>query len=410
MSRVKAHPAWWPAMIVAGLALLMLAIAGCGDDDDDGGGSEEALQEVGEPEGQLNLIAWPGYVADPWKSDFEKQTGCQIKLREAGTSDEMVDQMRTGQWDGVSASGNASLRLVAGGDVDAVNIDLIPNYETVFEDLKEQPYNTVDGVNYGVPHGRGANLLMWNSNAVKPNPTSWGVMLDPAQASKYKGKISVYDDSVYIADAALYLKAHQPDLGIENPYELDDDQFNAAVDLLKQQQPNVGEYWVDAASQIQSFANEDVVVGTTWQYQYFALQAEGAPVAASPASQGFLPEEGATGWSDTWMISSQAQHPNCMYEWMDFIVSPEANAQVAQYFGEAPAQSKSCEEATLTAAAKAAGLPEDPEFCKKYHAEDPGFWENVYYWITPVADCGDDRGEVCKDNNDWVAAWTEIKG
>jgi len=397
-------------MIVAGLALLMLAIAGCGDDDDDGGGSEEALQEVGEPEGQLNLIAWPGYVADPWKSDFEKQTGCQIKLREAGTSDEMVDQMRTGQWDGVSASGNASLRLVAGGDVDAVNIDLIPNYETVFEDLKEQPYNTVDGVNYGVPHGRGANLLMWNSNAVKPNPTSWGVMLDPAQASKYKGKISVYDDSVYIADAALYLKAHQPDLGIENPYELDDDQFNAAVDLLKQQQPNVGEYWVDAASQIQSFANEDVVVGTTWQYQYFALQAEGAPVAASPASQGFLPEEGATGWSDTWMISSQAQHPNCMYEWMDFIVSPEANAQVAQYFGEAPAQSKSCEEATLTAAAKAAGLPEDPEFCKKYHAEDPGFWENVYYWITPVADCGDDRGEVCKDNNDWVAAWTEIKG
>jgi putative spermidine/putrescine transport system substrate-binding protein len=399
-----------PALIVLGFALLMLAFAGCGDDDDGGGGSEEALQEVGQPEGQLNLIAWPGYVADPWKSDFEKETGCQIKLREAGTSDEMVDQMRTGQWDGVSASGNASLRLVAGGDVDPVNLDLISNYESVFEDLKDQPYNTVDGVHYGVPHGRGANLLMWNENAVKPPPTSWGVILDSNRASKYKGKISVYDDSVYIADAALYLKAHQPDLGIENPYELDDEQFNAAVDLLKQQRPNVGEYWVDAASQIQSFANADVVVGTTWQYQYFALQDEGAPVAASPASQGFLPEEGATGWSDTWMISSEAQHPNCMYLWMNHIVSPMANAEVAQYFGEAPAQSKSCEEATLTAAAKAAGLPEDPDFCKKYHADDPDFWENVYYWITPVADCGDDRGEVCKDNNEWVAAWTEIKG
>ena len=283
---------------------------------------EGALQKVGKPEGQLNLIAWPGYVADPWKSDFEKQTGCQIKLREAGTSDEMVDQMRTGQWDGVSASGNASLRLVAGGDVAPVNLDLIPNYATIYDDLKNQPYNTVDGVNYGVPHGRGANLLMWNTDAVKPGPKSWSVILDPSQASKYKGKISVYDDSVYIADAAVYLKTHQPDLGIDNPYELDDKQFNAAVDLLKQQQPNVGEYWVDAAKQIQSFANDDVDVGTTWQYQYFALQADNAPIASSPASQGFLPEEGATGWSDTWMISSQAAHPNCMYKWMNFIVSP----------------------------------------------------------------------------------------
>ena len=190
--------------------------------------------------------------------------------------------MRTGQCDGVSASGNASLRLVAGNDVDPVNLDLIPNYKTVFDDLKNQPYNTVDGVNYGVPHGRGANLLMWNTDAVTPSPKSWGVILDPSQASKYKGKISVYDDSVYIADAAVYLKAHQPDLGIDNPYELDDEQFNAAVDLLKQQQPNVGEYWADAAKQIQSFANDDVVAGTTWQYQYFALRADDAPVDIEP--------------------------------------------------------------------------------------------------------------------------------
>jgi len=395
-------------LIAAGLVAALAGI-GCGGGDD-GGGEEGALQKVGQGEGQLNLIAWPGYVADPWMSDFEKETGCQIKLREAGTSDEMVDQMRTGQWDGVSASGNASLRLVAGGDVAPVNLDLIPNYQTVFEDLKDQPYNTVDDVHYGVPHGRGANLLMWNKGAVKPAPTSWDVMLDPDKASQYKGQISVYDDSVYIADAALYLKTHEPDLGIDNPYELDEEQFNAAVELLKEQQPNVGEYWVDAAKQIQSFANEDVVVGTTWQYQYFALLDENAPVAASPASQSFLPKEGATGWSDTWMISSEAEHPNCMYRWMDFILSPDANAQVAQYFGEAPAQSKSCDTATLTAAAKADGLPPDPKFCDKYHAADPGFWDNVYYWITPVADCGDDRGEVCMDNNDWVSAWTEIKG
>jgi putative spermidine/putrescine transport system substrate-binding protein len=276
----------------------------------------------------------------------------------------------------------------------------------VFSDLKDQPYNTVDGTNYGIPHGRGANLLMWNTDEVKPAPKSWSVILDPNEASKYKGKISAYDDPIYIADAAVYLKAHNPDLGIENPYELDEDQFNAAVDLLKQQRENVGEYWSDALKQVSSYTEGDSTVGTTWQYQYFALKGDGQPVAVSPKSQGFVPEEGATGWSDTWMISSEAQHPNCMYEWMNHIISPETNAKVAAWFGEAPAQSKSCDLFKSLPAAYAAS----PSHCADYHADDPAFWEQVYYWNTPLADCGDDRGEECKDYNDWVSAWTEIKG
>jgi putative spermidine/putrescine transport system substrate-binding protein len=409
VSRLRARSAWLPAAIVGGLAATMLVIAGCGGSSSNND-TGSAQKSVGAGEGSLNLVAWPGYVADPWKSDFEKSTGCQIKLKEAGTSDEMVDLMRTGQWDGVSASGNATAKLVDGGDVAPVNTDLVPNYKTIFDDLKNQPYNTFDGKPYGIPHGRGANLLMWNSNDVKPDPTSWSVMLDPAQAAKYKGKISVYDDPIYIADAAVYLKAHQPDLGITNPYELDDDQFNAAVNLLKQQHPNVGEYWSDAAKQINSFANGDDVVGTTWQYQYFALLADNAPMKAPGPSTGFLPSEGATGWSDTWMIAKNAAHPNCMYKWMNFIVSPSANAEVAQAFGEAPAQSQACDTNTLTAAAKADGYPPDPKFCDEYHAGDPNFWKRIYYWQVPVADCGDDRGNTCKDYNDWSAAWTQIKG
>ena len=181
---------------------------------------------------------------------FEKQTGCQTSVKVVDTSDEVVQLMRTGQYDGVSASGNGSARLVDGGDVDPVNVDLVPNYKTVFADLKDQPYNTFDGTHYGIPHGRGANLLVWNTDDVTPGPKSWDVILDPNKAANYKGQISVYDDPIYIADAAVYLKAHQPDLGIENPYELNQEQFNAAVNLLKEQHPNVGEYWLDALKQI----------------------------------------------------------------------------------------------------------------------------------------------------------------
>jgi putative spermidine/putrescine transport system substrate-binding protein len=390
----SARTAW---LVVAGLVVFMLVLAGCGSSSDDSSSGGEELQKLGKGEGQVNLISWAGYVEPEWSKPFEQQTGCTVDNKVAGTSDEMVQLMKSGEYDGVSASGNASARLVAAGLVDPVNVDLVPNYETVFSDLKDQPYNTFDGQPYGIPHGRGANLLMWNSDDVKPAPTSWDVMLDPEKAAKYSGQISAYDDPIYIADAAVYLKTHEPDLGIENPYELNEEQFNAAVDLLKEQRANVGEYWSEAAKQISSFANGDSTVGTTWQYQYFALGEEGAPVAASPARQGFLPKEGATGWSDTWMISSSSKHPNCMYEWMNWIIEPKVNAEVAEFFGEAPAQSLACDKTA------------DKGFCKKYHAEDEAFWKRVYYWETPLADCGNGE-ENCKDYNDWVQAWTAIKG
>jgi putative spermidine/putrescine transport system substrate-binding protein len=389
-----ARVAW---SIVASLAaFILLFAAGCGSSSSSSNAGNE-LKKVGKGEGQVNLISWAGYVEPQWTKPFQKQTGCKVNDKVAGTSDEMVSLMRTGQYDGVSASGNATARLVDGGDVNPVNVDLVPNYKTIFSDIKDQPYNTFNGVHYGIPHGRGANLLMWNTNDVKPAPTSWDVILDPKKAAKYKGKITAYDDPIYIADAAVYLKTHDPSLGIDNPYELNDKQFSAAVDLLKKQKPFVGEYWSSATKQISAFTNGNDQVGTTWQYQYFALKDAGAPVAASPASQGFVPKEGATGWSDTWMISSKAKHPNCMYKWMDWIVSPKVNAQVAEFFGEAPAQSKAC------------NFTSDKSFCTKYHAGDPSFWKRVYYWETPTADCGNGSSN-CKDYNDWVNAWTDIKG
>jgi len=385
-------------LVVAGLVVFMLALAGCGGGSDStSGDTSEELQKVGKGEGEVSLISWAGYVEPEWSKPFEQKTGCKVNNKEAGTSDEMVELMKTGQYDGVSASGNATARLVAAGLVAPVNVDLVPNYETVFADLKDQPYNTFDGVNYGIPHGRGANLLMWNGNDVSPAPDSWDVTLDPKVATKYKGKISQYDDPMSIAEAAVYLKTHEPDLGIENPYELNQEQFDAAVGLLEEQKPLVGEYWAEAAKQISAYAGGDITVGTTWQYQYFALQEEGVPVKASPASQGFLPKEGATGWSDTWMLAKDAKHPNCMYEWMNWIVEPKINAEVAEWFGEAPAQELACKETA------------NKNFCAEYHAEEPEFWKRVYYWETPLADCGNGE-EDCKDYNDWVKAWTTIKG
>jgi putative spermidine/putrescine transport system substrate-binding protein len=390
------------------LAVAMVVVAGCGSDEpssSSGGGASQGftppnvpmLQSLGAGEGKVNLVAWAGYVEDgstdktvDWVTPFEKQTGCQVNVKVAATSDEMVQLMKSGQYDAVSASGDASLRLIAGGDVAPVNTDLVENYADVFDDLKLKPWNSVNGKAYGIPHGRGANLLMWRTDVVKPAPDSWGVVFDPA--SPYKGKVTAYDSPIYIADAALYLKATKPELGITNPYELDDKQFQASVDLLKQQAGLVGEYWSDYAKAVQAFKSGSTVLGTTWQIIANLAEADKAPVKA------ILPKEGSTGWSDTWMVSSKAANPNCAYRWMNHVISPKVNAQVAEWFGEAPANRKACQETA------------DKQHCTIFHAADEAYFAKVAWWTTPIAECGDGRGRVCKDYSAWTTAWTEIKG
>jgi putative spermidine/putrescine transport system substrate-binding protein len=385
----------------AGALLLATACASSEGSSPSGGLNPPDLtaqEKLGRTEGEVNLIAWAGYVEDgtndpdtDWVSGFEKETGCTVNTKTAASSDEMVSLMKTGQYDAVSASGDASLRLIASGDAAPVNTGLVPNYKDVFDGLKNKEWNSIDGVSYGVPHGRGANLLMYNTEKVSPAPTSWSVVFD--KSSAYKGKITAYDSPIYIADAALYLMKTQPSLGIKNPYALDQKQFDAAVDLLKKQNANVGEYWSDYLKEISAFKSGDSVVGTTWQVIVNAAQAEGADVKA------VLPEEGATGWSDTWMLSSKAKHPNCAYKWFDWIISPEANAQVAEYFGEAPSNAKACE------------LTSDKNHCTTYHAADEAYWKNVHYWTTPVEQCIDGRTDTtCVPYAKWVQAWTGIKG
>ena len=319
------------------------------------GSTLSEIKSKARAEGEVDLVIWAGYADKSWADQFTKETGCKVVTKDGATSDDMIDLISTGQYDGVSASGNATVRLMKRGDVAPVDTKLIPNYADVASGLKNQDYNSLNGQPYGVPHGRGPNLLMWRTDVVNPAPTSWSAIWNPN--TPYKKKISIYDDSIFIADAALYLKATKPDLGIDNPYQLNDKQFTAAVNLLKSLKPNVGEWWADYAKQVQSYANKDVVIGTTWPYMENILKADKKPVNA------IKPKEGTTGWSDTWMIYSKAAHPNCMYLWMNYIISPQANAKVAESFGEAPSNPKACAYTT------------DKNFCTAMHTNDESYWK-----------------------------------
>jgi putative spermidine/putrescine transport system substrate-binding protein len=369
--------------------------------------------ELGSTQGQtINVLAWPGYVENgstykeyDWVTGFEKTSGCKVKPQPFGTSDEAYTLYSTNpeQFDVVSASGDASLRLVRGGFVQPVNLDLFKSYPEIFPALKNKPYNTVDGVAYGVPHGRGSNLLMWRTDQVTPAPTSWSQMFDPA--SGYK--VSIYDAPIYIADAAVVLMKTKPDLKITNPYALDDTQFAAAIDLLKQQKPAVTQRWVDYLKQMDDFRSGTSNVGTTWQVIANLLKLEKPPVKVDLIK----PTEGATGWSDTWMINSKTKNLACAYAFIDHLTSAKTNAEIADYFGEAPGNSKSCQLTPAEFTPSVSGSSTMADHCTVFHANDDPFWQGVWYWQTPEVKCVDGRTDVqCKGFGDWIKAWTEVKG
>jgi putative spermidine/putrescine transport system substrate-binding protein len=386
-------------------AVLALAVAGCGNSSSDSaaGGTRakppsiKALANLGSGEGTVNILAWPGYAENgstdktvDWVTPFEKATGCKANVQVANTSDEMFEKMGTGDFDVVSASGDSSLRMIYAGKVAPVNTKLLTNWADIAPFQKGQQWNSVGGVDYGIPHGWGANLLSWRTDKVTPAPDSWSVVWD--QNSPYKGKIGAYDSPTYLADAALYLMSTKPELGIKNPYALDKKQFDAAVSLATQQKSILSGYWSSYADAQKAFTNGTYVLGTSWQIIVNLAQADKAPVDST------LPKEGSTGWADTWMIDAKSPHPNCAYLWMNHITTPPVQAQVAEWFGEAPANTKAC------------ALTSSKDHCSIFHAEDEAYFKKIWFWATPQSDCLDGRTDTkCIPYSEWTKAWSTLR-
>ena len=407
------------------LAALAIVAAACGDDEtpsgETGGAVEPAktYDTIGETEGSLELIAWAGYVEDgtseggedfDWVTPFEDETGCQVNVTYGDTSDEMVTLMRQGGgtvYDGVSASGDASNRLISGGDVGAIDPSLFPEFANVIGPLNpdggtNNQHYVVDGKVYGTPYMYGPNFLMYNTEEVTPAPTSWDVTFETD--SPYAGSITVYDSPIFIADAAVYLMAHNPDLGITDPYELSQEQFDAAVDLLKAQAPMVVRPWALYTDEIDGFVDGSMLVGTAWPLNLSLAELD-APVDA------VIPSEGVTGWADTWMISANAPHPNCMLKWMDWTMQPDVQAEVAVWYGAAGSNTLSCDATRdLLVDFYGKGADEAVDTVRYGNCGNVEFLDSIHLWKTPLPQCGDDRGDVCIDYSEWTQAWTEIRG
>ncbi len=359
----------------------------------------EPLKAVGEGEGQVDIVAWPGYIERgetdkgyDWVTSFEKATSCKVNVKTAATSDEMVTLMNQGGFDLVTASGDASLRLVAGKKVQPINPDLVPSWKTVDERLQNAPWHTVDGVHYGTPYQWGPNVLAYSTAVFKEAPKSWSVVFEEQNlpdGKTNKGRVQAYDGPIYIADAALYLKAKKPELGIKNPYELNKDQYAAVIALLQSQRALIGRYWHDAMVQVDDFKNEGVVASSSWPFQVNLLQTDKKPIAST------VPAEGATGWADTTMLHADAKHPNCAYKWMEHSLSPKVQGDVAAWFGSVPAVPAACK---------------GNELLTDGGCSTNGFdnFEKIAFWRTPTAKC--EQEGSCVPYSQWAKDYLAILG
>jgi len=368
-------------------------------------------------EGQLDIVAWPGYIergetdkAYDWVTGFEAQTGCKVNVKIAATSDEMVTLMTSGgpppsppgdaswppagnaPYDLVTASGDASLRLIRGGTVQPVGIDRVKSYSTIDPRLQEAAWHFVDGKHWGVPYQWGPNVLMYNTETFKTPPASWSVVFEEQKlpdGKTNKGRVQAYDGPIYIADAALYLAAKNPGLGITDPYELTNAQYEEVLKVLRGQHPLIQRYWHDANQQVQDFTTEGIVASGSWPFQANTLGMNKRPVATT------VPQEGATGWADTTMLAAGAKHPNCAYAWLEWSISAKVQGDVAAWFGSNPVVPSACQGNELLGA----------EGCKTNGIDN---FDKIKFWRTPEAKCASAEG--CVPYSRWVTDYVAVMG
>jgi len=389
-----------PAFAFAFVLVIGLALAGCQKKEEQTTAvpAQSAAQPVSAEglEGQLNIVAWPGYIERgatdkkyDWVTAFENDTGCKVTVKTAGTSDDMVTLLEQGGYDLVTASGDASLRLIRTGLVQPIDLERVPSYVNVDERLKQAPWHFVDGKHFGTPYQWGPNVLMYSTKAFAAPPTSWSVVFEEQRlgdGKSNKGRVQAYDGAIYIADAALYLMAKKPELAIKDPYELNEEQYAAVLELLRQQHPLVHRYWHDTNVAVQDFTDAGVVVSGSWPFQVNTLVANRQPIAS------VIPAEGATGWADTTMLAAKAKHPNCAYKWLEWSLNARVQGDIAAWFGSVPAVPSACKENSLLG----------DHGCATNGFDD---FDKIHFWRTPAAECS---SGTCVPYSRWATDYAAI--
>lgn len=273
----------------------------------------------------LRVLAWEGYADPDWVKDFTKQTGIDVDVVFVGSDDEIWAKIKgsEGKDFDVMAVNTAQLQRYIDADlVKPWDLSKIPNQKDVlprFQDLSKITGVTRDGKAYGIPFCFDSIGLIYDTDKVKPAPTSMSVLWDP----QYAGKVLAYDNGEHnFSFTALTL-------GIENPFQLSADQFATVKAKLLELKPNVLSFYTTADEALQIYQNNDVALiwANYGQQQLKAMQKAGAHVAY------IAPTEGSLSWLDNWALTSGAKDPDAAAKWVNFLLDKKIGAELSERTG-----------------------------------------------------------------------------
>lgn len=305
-------------------------------------------------EGEVNLLTWEGYADPSFVEPFEAATGCTVSATYVGSNDDFAPKLAAGGgvFDLISPSIDTVQLMVDAGFVDPIDTSRIEAWGDIYDKLKNAQGLSEGGETYGVPYAWGSIAFMYRTDMIEETPTSLADLFDP----KYEGRISLWDDK-----SAIYVAArHNGDMDI---YDLTDEQIAAAQETLVAQKPLVRKYWATAGELVDLYASGEVWLSNTWGgYQSGLLAEQDIPVAE------FIPEEGAEGWVDSWMLVKDTPNEDCAYQFINMALAEAGQCGVANVNGYSvanPVAARAC--------------MSDEQF-SALHQDDPDYLDSLLLW------------------------------
>ena len=273
----------------------------------------------------LRVLAWEGYADPDWVKEFTVETGIDVNVVFIGTDDEIWAKIKgsEGKDFDVMAVNTAQLqRYIDAKLVTPWDLSAIPNQKEVlprFRELDKIRGETRDGNVYGIPFAFNSIGLIYNTDKVKPAPTSMSILWDP----KYKGKVLAYDNGEHnFSFTALTM-------GIADPFHLTPEQITAVKAKLAELKKNVLSFYTTADEAQQIYQNNDVALiwANYGQQQLKALEKVGAKVAY------INPSEGALSWLDNWAMTSGVKDKTAAEKWVNFLLQKKISGALTERTG-----------------------------------------------------------------------------
>jgi spermidine/putrescine-binding protein len=307
----------------------------------------------------LTLMVWEGYADPSYVHEFETSHHCKVTATYMGSSDDLVAKLRGGSasnYDVISPSSDVAASIARAGLATPLDLSKLPSYPQLSAKLRDLPLVKSNGQTYGVPFMWGPDPLLYDTTAFPQPPDSWAMFWD----SKYKGKLSVWDDlsTVYMAAQVLGYDKPEP----SQLYNLSDAQLDAVKKKLLEMKPNIRKMWTSGGELTNLFQNHEVIAAMGWPLMTVQLRRVNFPIAET------IPKENTTGWIDHLMITAASPHKALAHAFLEFMI-------------EAQTQKKVTDVTQYTPANPGAGQFLTDEQKKLLHLDNPdAYMQRIYFW------------------------------